>query len=165
MVKQKAAASIFSFACGRDQEQRKLAEVHPGARMGCKRVGGINSIMKALAIVCKCCMKPLHGAIVACNVAETELASTLAALRAILCTTISEVDTVQYNMLGAILHTMLDNHVSAPQQYGITTTIYLQSNSNSNSFTCRSCSFMLKGGIDWPLTPGLERPSSCNFHS
>ena len=47
-------------------------------------------------------MKPLHSAIVACNVAEIELASTLAALRAILCTTISEVDTVQYHMLGAI---------------------------------------------------------------
>ena len=59
-------------------------------------------------------MKPLHGAIVACNVAEIELASTLAALCAILCTTISEVDTVQYHMLHAILHIMFYHHVPAP---------------------------------------------------
>ena len=62
----------------------------------------------------QCCLKPLHGAIVACNVAGIELASILAALCVILCTTISEVDTVQYHMLGAILHTMLHSYVSAP---------------------------------------------------
>ena len=47
----------------------------------------------ALRSCMKCCAKRLHGAIVACNVAEVELASTLAALRAILRATISEVDT------------------------------------------------------------------------
>ena len=41
----------------------------------------------------KCCAKRLRGATVACDVAEVELASTLAALRAILRASISEGDT------------------------------------------------------------------------
>ena len=67
MAKRKAAASMFFvfFLVEETEKRRKLAEVHLGVRLGCKRVGGINSIMKALAIVCKCSVKPLHSAIVA----------------------------------------------------------------------------------------------------
>ena len=126
--REKLLPLCFLLLSEETEKQRKLAEVHLGERLGCKRVGGINSIMKALPIVCNvvwsrytvqllcamlreaatrcnCCLQccwnrtRFYSCSIACNIVHNDFRGGHSAISHVGC---------------KLSHTMLHRHMSAP---------------------------------------------------